>query len=72
MNADQLNGKWMRFKGDLKQQYGKFTKDDLQQIEGSFDKILGHLQERYGRNCVSLVREHYGEKKNELIKWLDR
>ena len=29
MNADQLKGKWMQFKGELKQQYGKFTDDDL-------------------------------------------
>ena len=32
MNADQLKGKWLQFKGDLKQQWGKFTEDDLQQI----------------------------------------
>lgn len=25
MNADQLKGKWMQFKGDLKQQWGKFS-----------------------------------------------
>jgi len=31
MNADQLIGKWMQFKGELKQQYGKFTDDDLKQ-----------------------------------------
>ena len=29
MNADQLKGKWMQFKGELKQQYGKFTDDDF-------------------------------------------
>ena len=72
MNADQLKGKWMQVKGDLKQQWGKFTDDDLQQIEGSFDKILGMLQERYGGNCVSLVREQYGEKKEELMRWADQ
>ncbi|MET0514235.1 MAG: general stress protein CsbD [Nitrospiraceae bacterium] len=25
MNADQLKGKWMQFKGDLKQQWGKLA-----------------------------------------------
>jgi uncharacterized protein YjbJ (UPF0337 family) len=29
MNADQLKGKWMQFKSELKQQYSKFTDDDL-------------------------------------------
>jgi uncharacterized protein YjbJ (UPF0337 family) len=71
MNADQLKGKWMQFKGELKQQWGKFIDNDLQQIEGSYDKIIGMLQERYGGNCVSLVREQYGEKKDELMKWAD-
>ena len=60
MNADQLKGKWMQFKGELKQQYGKFTDDDLQQIEGNYDKFLGKAQERYG------------DEKNELMKWADQ
>lgn len=47
---------------------GQFTDNDLQQIEGSFDKILGMLQEQYGSNCFSLVRERYGEKKGGLMK----
>jgi uncharacterized protein YjbJ (UPF0337 family) len=41
MNADQLKGKWMRFTGGLKQEWGKFTDDDLQQIEGNYDKFVG-------------------------------
>ena len=60
MNADQFKGKWMRFKGELKQQYGKFTDDDLTQIEGSYDKFAGKVQERYG------------DKKDELMKWADQ
>jgi len=60
MNADQLKGKWMQFKGDLKQQWGKLTDDDLQQIEGNYDKFIGKVQERYG------------EKKDELMKWADQ
>jgi uncharacterized protein YjbJ (UPF0337 family) len=60
MNADQLKGKWMQFKGELKQQYGKFTDDDLRQIEGNYDKFVGKVQERYG------------DKKDELMKWADQ
>lgn len=44
MNADQLKGKWMQFKGDLKHQWGEFTDDDLQQIEGSYEKFVGKVQ----------------------------
>jgi uncharacterized protein YjbJ (UPF0337 family) len=72
MNTDQLKGKWMQIKGKLKQQWGKFMENDLQENEGSYDEIIGMLQERYGGNCVSLVRERYGENKDELMKWADQ
>ena len=47
-------------------------KHDLQENERSYDKIIAMLQERYGRNCASLVRERYGENKDELMKWVDQ
>ena len=47
MNAEQLKGKWTHFKGDLKQKWGKFTDDDLKQIEGNYEKFIGKVQERY-------------------------
>ena len=31
--------------------------------------MIGMLQERYGDNCIRLVRERYGEAKHELIQW---
>ncbi|WNM62951.1 CsbD family protein [Candidatus Nitrospira neomarina] len=48
MNADQIKGKWRQFKGELKQQYGKFIDDAMQQIEGIDDMVFGKVQERYG------------------------
>ena len=35
MNKDTFQGKWTQFKGELKRQWGKFTDDDLMQIEGT-------------------------------------
>jgi uncharacterized protein YjbJ (UPF0337 family) len=72
MHTDQLKGKWMQFKGKLKQQWGKFMKNDFQENERSYDKFIDMLQERYGRNCASLVQERYGENKDELLKWADQ
>jgi uncharacterized protein YjbJ (UPF0337 family) len=48
MNADILKGKWKEIKGGLKQRWGKLTDDDVTQIEGIEDKLLGFLQKRYG------------------------
>ena len=59
MNADQFKGKWMQFKGELKKQWGRFTDDDLKQIEGDYDKFVGKLQERYG------------DRRNEVSKWAE-
>jgi uncharacterized protein YjbJ (UPF0337 family) len=59
MNTDQFKGKWVQFKGEVKKQWGKFTDDDLTQIEGDYDKFVGRIQERYG------------DKKDEVMRWAD-
>ena len=48
MNQDVLKGKWRQIKGEVKTKWGKLTDDDLTSIEGSFDKLVGKIQERYG------------------------
>ncbi len=48
MNKDVLSGNWKELKGKIKQQWGKLTDDDLARIEGSRDRLIGTLQERYG------------------------
>ncbi len=50
MNSDILKGKWKQMKGDLKSWWGRLTDDDLDQIAGSKDKLIGKIQERYGYN----------------------
>lgn len=48
MNWDQLEGKWRQVKGSAKQQWGKFTDDDIEYIAGHRESLIGKLQERYG------------------------
>lgn len=60
MNRDQFKGAWKQFKGELKTQWGKFTDDDLMQIEGDYDKFIGTVQ------------KHYGDKKDEVTRWSDK
>jgi uncharacterized protein YjbJ (UPF0337 family) len=59
VNQDQFEGKWKQFKGDLKKQWGKFTDDDMLQIEGNYDKFEGKMQERYG------------DRREEVKRWTD-
>ena len=48
MNEDILKGKWKEIKGEVKQKWGKLTDDDLAQVEGKEEQLLGLLQKRYG------------------------
>ena len=60
MNREQFKGLWNQLKGELKKQWGKFTDDDLLQIEGDYDKFIGKVQERYG------------ERKDEISRWVEQ
>jgi uncharacterized protein YjbJ (UPF0337 family) len=64
MNWDQVEGKWKQFKGDVQNQWGKLTDDELDQAEGNREKLEGLIQERYG-----VARE---EAKKQVDEWMDR
>lgn len=48
MNTDILAGKWKQLKGEIKEQWGDLTDDELNRIDGQRDKMVGLLQEKYG------------------------
>lgn len=57
MNSDILKGKWKQLRGSAKQAWGKLTDDDLDQIEGNKDKLIGKLQEKYGYSREQAEKE---------------
>ena len=61
MNWVRIEGEWNQVKGSAKEQWGKLTDDDLEQIAGKKDKLVGLLQERYG-----IARE---EAEKQLDEW---
>ena len=48
MNWDTIEGNWKQLTGQVKAQWGKLTGDDLTQIAGRRDQLVGKIQERYG------------------------
>lgn len=48
MNWDQIKGKWNQAQGSVRQKWGDLTDDDVAQIQGDKDILVGKLQERYG------------------------
>lgn len=45
---DILTGKWHELKGQVRQQWGKLTDDDLLKLSGKTEELAGVLQQRYG------------------------
>jgi uncharacterized protein YjbJ (UPF0337 family) len=48
MNKDIAAGNFKQLKGKIKQQWGKLTDDEIDQLEGNTEILAGKLQERYG------------------------
>ncbi|MFW6009390.1 MAG: CsbD family protein [archaeon] len=65
MDKNFLKGKWKQVKGDVKSRWGKLTDDDLKEIEGNREKLIGKIQERYGINKEQAERE-YNEWENRM------
>jgi uncharacterized protein YjbJ (UPF0337 family) len=58
MNSDTLKGNWKQFKGKIKEKWGKFTDDELDQFEGKKDVIVGKIQEKYGLSRDEAERQY--------------
>ncbi len=48
MNKDTVGGTFRQLKGKIKQQWGKLTDDEIDQMDGNADILAGKIQERYG------------------------
>jgi len=57
MNTDTFKGQWNQLKGRVRRQWGKLTDDDVDQIKGNSEILLGKLQERYGRSKEEARRD---------------
>ncbi len=60
MDNDRVKGKWNQLKGEIKRKWGQVTDDDLLQVEGNMDKLIGKIQERTG------------EQNDAIRRWLDQ
>ncbi len=64
MNSDQFEGKWKQLKGNVREQWGNLTDDDLAKAEGNREQLEGRIQERYG-----VTKE---EAKRQVNEWIDK
>jgi uncharacterized protein YjbJ (UPF0337 family) len=43
MNWNQVQGDWKQFRGKMKEKWGKLTDDELNQIAGKRDTLIGKI-----------------------------
>jgi len=48
MNEDIFKGKWKELKGSVKEKWGDLTDDEVTEVEGKTEKLVGILQQKYG------------------------
>lgn len=66
MNENILAGRWKQLRGKVKERWGKLTDDELDQIGGRRDQLVGLLQEKYG-----YTRKKAQEAYDDLVDELD-
>jgi uncharacterized protein YjbJ (UPF0337 family) len=57
MDSNVAKGQFKQIKGKIKQQWGKLTDDEIDQLEGHAEILAGKLQERYGLNREEAERQ---------------
>ncbi len=45
---DKIAGTWTQFRGEVRKQWGKLTDDDVEQVKGQRDILVGKIQQAYG------------------------
>ena len=56
-NRDILMGKWKQMRGMVRENWGKLTDNQIDQINGDYDRLVGVLQENYGYTREKAMQE---------------
>lgn len=62
MNWTELEGRWMQLRGQVRSKWSKLTNDDLENLEGNREQLVGKIVERYG-----VAKE---EAERQLEQWM--
>lgn len=66
MNQDQFEGKWDSMKGQVREQWGKLTDDEVTEAKGKREDLIGRIQEKYGD-----TKEAISQKLDEIAAKID-
>lgn len=57
MNWDTMKGDWKQFKGKIREKWGEFTDDELDQVQGRREQFEGLLQKKFGMAKDEIKRQ---------------
>ena len=52
-----VEGNWLKIRGDIKQKWGEFTDNELDEINGSKEKLVGNLMSKYNMSREAAQKE---------------
>jgi len=53
---EKIMGNWNQLKGKVKQRWGQLTDDELSNVEGKFDQLVGLVQQKTGEGRDQIQR----------------
>lgn len=56
-NRDVMMGRWKQIRGRVRQEWGKLTDNQVDQINGDYERLIGLLQEQYGYTRQKAMEE---------------
>jgi uncharacterized protein YjbJ (UPF0337 family) len=57
MNENILKGRWKQLQGEVQKNWGKFSQNDLDQIDGELKRLEGKIQEKYGHTSEDVKKQ---------------
>lgn len=54
---EYAKGNWKEVKGKIKEEWNDLTDDDLEEIQGRREKLIGKIQKRYAKSHDDAERE---------------
>jgi uncharacterized protein YjbJ (UPF0337 family) len=57
MNRDVFEGKWRQLRGSVKAKWGQLTDNELDEIAGNYELLVGKIQEKYGQTRQEIEQQ---------------
>ncbi len=54
---DRIQGNWKQLKGSVIERWGELTDDEVTQMNGEREQLVGKIQERYGTSRQEINKE---------------